>query len=1234
MAPNPYLKAIAGQATSTGAPGSPATPKDRKHKKGAGDKKSQTPGSANKGKGKANDGAGLTKSEVLALGGDEEDFKMLQDLESESELEGDDDDEVEADASASKQGKGKTQSKKELAAEIRSFMQGLDFKTDAPVAESDEEGLEGDESSDDAEEAEEEVQEEPANPVEKEKAVPATSLVTKKEKKESKVEREQRRKVEREAEKERERAAKAEERVAKEEKLVSSIKTPASKSPWIVEPIPQWYNTPLPTPLASATRPSASVVSGLLARGQELLARDNDLYSSSLDPNASKGSAPPPPTGLSKADQVFVQQILTSGTSSDKVSALLLLVSSSPVHTMSYLEQLAALSRKKSRDESGRALRGVVDWWRGEGGGSPNRKLRAFADQPLLATVAAAFEAYERGAKGAASAPMAKDAMEKCLALFAFEDWFKKWFFRILQALEQMSVDPLAHPRTVAVLHLANLLRDKPEQESNILRLLVNKLGDTQRGIASKTSHHLLQVLQSHPGMTPILVREVASLVLRPRSSSAPGSSSGSHVRFGDDDKKKGPAKAAPDHARDNARYYGIITLNQVMLNKDQGDVAGKMIDVYFEVFGDVLGRLPDKAEDESDEDEDKEEKRKVKDKGQKRKRGDKKTEGDATQTTPVNDMDSKLVAAVLTGINRAFPFAKLDDDAFKRRLDTLFRITHTGTFNVSIQALLLIYHVSAAKRAISDRFYRALYASILDSRLTTSSKQALYLNLVFRATKHDPDPKRVMAFVKRLVQVLSTMDVTFTLGALFVVGELMSTVPGLREMLAEPESYKLEATRLAKEEEKKNKKDKKQSQEDGEDKQQDKEWPTAYDGKKREPEFANANNSCLWELVPLLNHWHPTVSLYASSILTFTPLPIAEDLEQHSLNTFLDRFVYREPKKSVSSKGSSMMQSGLQGQDRSGRVVRVKGSAAKKGEEAVNSDKFRRKNVHDVPADQLFFHKYFTSRSTVSSEKSKATSKRKSRRGGRDDELDSDSEAESIDDAGVGMADEGFDEEALEKAMEEDLEQDEQGKGQAGEKKKKKSKEVEEEEEVDSDDSEMEAEIWKAMRKSMPKEKGDDDMLDGASDLDEDDDPDGSDDEDLAAYDYSDSDDDDQDSNLAIDEDMGEFVQMPSGGEENEDEDEDEDEVPYKSPFADEGAMSEDDDGFLEADDDLLDSDEDVPLYGGDSSNDEEEVDRQKKKQKKDDKKDKKKKLKQLPLFATADDYAKLIGGSDDEDI
>lgn len=166
---------------------------------------------------------------------------------------------------------------------------------------------------------------------------------------------------------------------------------------------------------------------------------------------------------------------------------------------------------------------------------------------------------------------------------------------------------------------------------------------------------------------------------------------------------------------------------------------------------------------------------------------------------------------------------------------------------------------------------------------------------------------------------------------------------------------------------------------------------------------------------------------------------------------------------------------------------------------------------------------------------------------------------------------------------------------------------EIDEPEEVDSDDEEMEEEIWKAMKKSMPKEKGD------PLDLDEEEDPeaamdgDDDDDEDLAAYDYSESD----------------------------AEDGDEEEVPYKSPFADEAMEEEGDDaGFLEEDDDLLGSDQDIPLYGDSDDDDSGEGEEEGKGKGKGGNKNKKRKLKHLPLFATADDYAKLLGGSDDEDI
>lgn len=35
---------------------------------------------------------------------------------------------------------------------------------------------------------------------------------------------------------------------------------------------------------------------------------------------------------------------------------------------------------------------------------------------------------------------MSREDVEKCLVIWAFEDWLKKWFFQVLQALEVSSL--------------------------------------------------------------------------------------------------------------------------------------------------------------------------------------------------------------------------------------------------------------------------------------------------------------------------------------------------------------------------------------------------------------------------------------------------------------------------------------------------------------------------------------------------------------------------------------------------------------------------------------------------------------------------------------------------------------------------------------------------------------------------------------------------------------------------
>lgn len=107
--------------------------------------------------------------------------------------------------------------------------------------------------------------------------------------------------------------------------------------------------------------------------------------------------------------------------------------------------------------------------------------------------------------------------------------------------------------------------------------------------------------------------------------------------------------------------------------------------------------------------------------------------------------------------------------------MDTLFKITHAGTFNTSIQALSLIQQICQTRATISDRFYRTLYDSLMDERLITSSKQAMYLNMLFKALKADTSLPRVMAFVKRLLQMLGLHQPPFICGALYLLGEVCS---------------------------------------------------------------------------------------------------------------------------------------------------------------------------------------------------------------------------------------------------------------------------------------------------------------------------------------------------------------------------------------------------------------------------------------------------------------------------
>lgn len=726
----------------------------------------------------------------------------------------------------------------------------------------------------------------------------------------------------------------------------SRLKT-KGKAQLVFQPLSEWHSFELPLVPQPKQQPRAlplDLSDRIHAHAKALLEKENATY------GAHHGSA--------STEQKFYSTLMATGTLSDKISALTLSVQESPLHNMKALEGLVTLAGKRSRDQAVNVLGALKDLF-GPGNLLPSdRRLRNFASQPALAA------AFSSGTfhSWTSSSPLPKSLQDIHLISFAYEDWLKIKFFEVLQILEQWCSDEVAYARGKAVDYVSSLLKDKPEGETNLLRLLVNKLGDSDKRIASKTSFNILQLETTHPLMKPTIISAIESDIL------------------------------FKPHQSLHAQYYAAITLNQTVLSTKEEDVARKLLDIYFNLFAKLLKR-PNSDLQKANAPTSTTHKITVNKKGEIQGGGGPagrkalKKQKAATKSTVVEeDLREKMLSAVLTGVNRAIPYTTTNDDYFEGHLDTLYRVTHSSNFNTSIQALMLIQQMNGINQGSQDRFYRVLYESLLDPRLLTSSKQALYLNLLFRALRSDLNLNRLKAFVKRLLQVIAMHQPAFACGVLYLLRELESVFPSLATLIDEPED----------------------GASDGEESFHDiddagKLSPTVpdavlessakqskYDPRKRDPSHNDAATTSLWELLTLTQHYHPSVSLFAARLLGHHPMPPKPDLQQNTLISFLDRFVYKNPKSSstTKAKGASIMQPLIGGED--GSVLLSAHSGATSRALPMNSDAFWRQESEKVGADEVFFHKYF---STVKKKEQKKREKKAKKNKNSRDREDSDNE-------------------------------------------------------------------------------------------------------------------------------------------------------------------------------------------------------------------------------------------------
>ena len=175
--------------------------------------------------------------------------------------------------------------------------------------------------------------------------------------------------------------------------------------------------------------------------------------------------------------------------------------------------------------------------------------------------------------------------------------------------------------------------------------------------------------------MKAIVAREVSALVLKPSPGAA--SASSSHVRFDDapSSSKGGKSSVVKSDGANHARYYGLITLNQITLSaRTDRELAGKLVQLYFEVFREILGEAEalqgdagvlgkdEKAKEDLEKAVGKVGKWQGRRKGADKGKGKGKGQGGEEEDVLESDA-ARLVAAVLTGIKRAVPYARLEED-------------------------------------------------------------------------------------------------------------------------------------------------------------------------------------------------------------------------------------------------------------------------------------------------------------------------------------------------------------------------------------------------------------------------------------------------------------------------------------------------------------------------------------------------------------------------------------------
>ncbi|XP_011496067.1 PREDICTED: CCAAT/enhancer-binding protein zeta [Ceratosolen solmsi marchali] len=595
----------------------------------------------------------------------------------------------------------------------------------------------------------------------------------------------------------------------------------------------------------------------------------------------------------------WLKTALSRGTISDKVAAGIVMIQNSPKYNLNQLTILISQVKIAKHNQCSTIIDAIKDLFLNDLL-HPKFKLLKFEEQDLdkLDSVDASYQDDNINLKNRKAT-----SKNKLLGIWYFEDQLKDIYERFVISLSNIVNDTVDLNREKAISVMTELLIGNSEQEHKLLDLIINKIGDPSSKVASKTVFSLTKLLYKHSNMKLVVLQEVEKLLFR-------------------------------NNVSQRTQYFAICLLTQFVLFKEDTAIATNLINVYFAFFNACLKR---------------------------------------------GEPDTRMMGAILTGVNRAYPFADINSTQLNKHIDSIYRVVYYGSFNVSLSALNLLFQVVSKNADQSDRFYSTFYRKLFNSQIGISSKRAIFLNLLFKVLRSDQSQLRMHAFIKRILQICTYFPANMTCATLYVISQVLHLKKRTKNILIVSRKTINSDTEIESNDKSDEVDDNKGNDvaamkeestivlsnvitETGEENVNDDEKlkngeikleikTKVYDPFIRNPLHCGAHLSFYCELKGLAKHFHPSVSLFAKMILEGKHIRYTGDpLEDLSLIRFLDRYVFKNPKKLESKKVS-----------RKNDPLAQRAAYTPRGIRAipVNSSLYIKEREDRIPVDELFLYQY-----------------------------------------------------------------------------------------------------------------------------------------------------------------------------------------------------------------------------------------------------------------------------------